>query len=327
MNEIYQKLKSYNKIDLHIHLNGLFDSELIQEILINEGTLIPTYFNPKCDLNILNYKRNLERYLRPWDVLRLMPCKYENLVLLIDNAFKKLSDDNVRAVELRSSIVYLSLLQNMNLENTLIMFISALNEASNKYKVKYGLIMTISRGEYSFVHFNSLISAFNSIGKPIEIIGLDLAGNENYPISKELSKSFRSSKDQYGFMLTVHAGETGSVDNIREAINDFHADRIGHGTAAGKCEKTMELLSKKDICVEVCPISNRRTGAVKANEAHPVKRFIQNNVPFVICSDNPSIHKTTLTDDYYDFYKETNELKILDDMLSKQIKYSFIKKQ
>ena len=325
MNEIYQKLKSYKKIDLHLHLNGLFDSALIQKILISEGTVIPTNFNPKYDLNILNYKRNLERYLRPWEVLRLMPCKNENLVLLIDNAFKKLREDNVQVVELRSSIVYLSILQNINLEDTLLMLISTLNEASNKYKINYGLIMTISRGENCFVHLNSLISAFNSIGQPSEIIGLDLAGNENYVISKELCKSFRSAKDQYGFMLTVHAGETGSVDNIREAISEFRADRIGHGTAAGKCQKTMELLSNKDICVEVCPISNRRTGAVKASEAHPVRRFIQNNVPFVICSDNPSIHKTTLTDDYYDFYKETNDLSILDDMLCKQIKYSFIK--
>ena len=77
----------------------------------------------------------------------------------------------------------------------------------------------------------------------------------------------------------------------------FNADRIGHGTAAGKDPALLELLSAKGICVEVCPISNRLTGAVPVNEAHPLQEFSRYGVPFVICSDNPAIHQRGLADD------------------------------
>jgi len=42
----------------------------------------------------------------------------------------------------------------------------------------------------------------------------------------------------------------------------FHADRIGHGTAAGKDPDLMDLLAAKEVCVEVCPISNRLAAAM-----------------------------------------------------------------
>lgn len=173
------------------------------------------------------------------------------------------------------------------------------------------------------MHLTTLLAAYISIGRPRDIVGLDLAGNEEYPIPKILGKMFKLAKDNFGFKITIHAGETGKLSNIHEAIYSFGADRIGHGTIAGSCERTMELLEKKNICIEVCPISNRRTGAVKTTEAHPVKIFIKNNVPFVLCSDNPGIHMTSLSDDYFDFYRETKRFDILENMYSKQIKYSF----
>lgn len=64
---------------------------------------------------------------------------------------------------------------------------------------------------------------------------------------------------------------------------------------------------------------------VKAKDAHPVKTFIRNNIPFVICSDNPSIHKSSLSYDYFDFITETNRVDLVNNMFEMQKKYTFIK--
>ncbi len=48
----------------------------------------------------------------------------------------------------------------------------------------------------------------------------------------------------------------------------------------------------------MCPISNRLTGAVSSEEAHPLQEFRRHGVPFVICSDNPGIHQRGLVDDH-----------------------------
>ena len=324
MVEIEDHIFSLNKAELHVHLNGLFDTSVIKEVLIKEDTEIPFNFDINKDLNVLNSKRSLEAYLKPWEVLRLMPKKIENLLKLIDNAFSNLKNDNIKFVELRSSVTYLSSLLNKTLEDTLILLISILNKVSLKYQINYGLIFTITRGDYSITHLSSLMLAYENIGSPKEIVGIDLAGNEEINVSKNLGKTFKHYKDKFDLGVTIHAGETGNIENVKLAIKEFGANRIGHGTAAGKCLETMELLVQKDICIEICPISNRRTGAVKAKEAHPVKEFIKNNVPFIICSDNPGIHMANLSCDYLDFYDETKNIEILNKMFEQQKKYTFI---
>lgn len=323
MDNLYLKFKELEKADLHLHLNGLFVTDIIKLILIEEETPIPKGFNIDSDLNVMNPKHSLLNYLTPWNVLRLIPKTINNLSRLIASGFDVLAADNVKFVEIRSSIVYLSLLQNNTLENTLEILLHEIKTAAIVRNIDYRLIFTISRDDYGMVFLNSLIQAYDAIGRPNEIVGLDLAGNEDYPVTKNLGKTFKLMKDKYGFRITVHAGETGNINNIHEAINVFGATRIGHGTALGQCERTMDLLAKKDICIEVCPISNRRTGAVKSQESHPVKSFIKYGVPFVLCSDNPSIHCATLTDDYWAFYKETKRLDILENMFLTQTKYSF----
>jgi adenosine deaminase len=74
------QILSLNKAELHIHLNGLFDTTLIKEVLDNENTEIPFNFDVANNLNILHGKGSLIKHLKPWEVLRLMPKKEENLL-------------------------------------------------------------------------------------------------------------------------------------------------------------------------------------------------------------------------------------------------------
>lgn len=314
-----------NKADLHVHLNGLFDTNTIKKVIADEQIEIPKGFDLDKDLNVLTYKKTLLNYLKPWDILRLIPAKQDNLRILIKSAFAILKQDNVKFIELRSTVIYLSLLFQKNLEDSLVILLEELTSASKSFEIPYGLILTIPRGEYSLVYISQLLQAYNNLGRPTEIVGIDLAGNEDIIVSDDLASKFKMAKQDLGLNITIHAGETGNVKNIEEAIIKYNADRIGHGTAAEQSPKIMDLLVKKDICVEICPISNRRTGAVKAKDAHPVKTFIKNNVPFVICSDNPSIHNSSLSFDYFDFINETGRDDLVKNMFEMQKKYTFIK--
>jgi len=314
-----------SKADLHVHLNGLFDTDTIRKVIEKENLDIPHGFDLDKDLNVLTYKKSLINYLKPWDILRLIPTRRDNLSILIKSAFVKLKEDNVKFIELRSSVIYLSLLFQKNLEDTLAILIEELTKASVKFEIPYGLILTIPRGEYSLVILSQLLRAYENLGRPSEIVGLDLAGDEDVKVSSDLALKFKSAKNDFGLSITIHAGETGNYKNIEEAIHKYSADRIGHGAAAEQSQQTMDLLLKNNICIEICPISNRRTGAVKAKDTHPVKTFIKNNIPFVLCSDNPSIHKSSLSYDYFDFITETNRVDLVNNMFEMQKKYTFLK--
>lgn len=319
------EIRLMNKGELHVHLNGLVSTDVIQNLLLNDNQELPSGFNPSRDLNILKPTDCLATYLKPWQALRLIPNSRNSLGLIVESAFRNLKAQNVTFAEIRNSIIYIALLNNISVDEALLWVVSEIEVASEKHGIKAGLILTVSRGDYAPEHLRSLLGAYVKLGRPNMVVGLDLAGNEDISSPTETGSLFIHAKDKYGLKITIHAGETGRVENIITAVCEFGADRIGHGTAASKSVETMQLLKDRNICIEVCPISNRLTNAVNESESHPVIDFIAHDVPFVICSDNPSIHLSSLTEDYWEFYRETNSSQHLHDMYDNQKKYTFIR--
>lgn len=317
-------IKKMNKGELHVHLNGLVSTEVLKEIIKSELCKIPKKFDLAVDLNVLRPAQSLADYLLPWQVLRLIPRNRVNLKLIVESAFENLKADSVSFVEIRNSVIYLAILNNISLDKAMSWLIEEIEISSYKYGIKAGLILTVSRGNHANEHLKELLQAYKKLDFPKCVIGIDLAGNEDVDSPKETAQSFQRAKSEYGLKITIHAGETGNYENIRKAVIEFGADRIGHGTAASKSDEIMELLKDRDICLEVCPISNRLTKAVAEYEDHPVKAFVANDVPFVICSDNPAIHASSLSFDYYKFLCETNSEQHLRGMYLNQKKYSFL---
>lgn len=322
--QIKETIHSLPKGELHVHLNGLISTDIIKSILIRENTSIPEGFDIDLDLNHLRRCSSLRAYLKPWEILRLIPTKRENLNLLVENAFINLKKDNVQFVELRNSVFYISRINNISLTDALRFIILDIEEWSKKLEIKAGLILTVSRSNRTKEELNGLLRAYRELECPNLVIGLDIAGDEDIEIDPSIGGILKMAKEKYNLGITIHAGETGKVQNVFDAIRIYHADRIGHGTAAGSSLELMTLLKDRDICVEVCPISNSLTNAVGVGIRHPVSTFLENEVPFVICSDNPSIHKKSLSEDYLNYYMETNDFEGIKEMFILQKKYSFL---
>lgn len=311
--------------ELHMHMNGAIPTSIIRQILTDEAAVLPAGFEFERDLVLTTPRQSLAEYLKPWQVLRLFPRKRENLDRVTLAVVAGLAEINVRFVELRSSVLYLAVLQKCAPAQALEHLIESTGEAAQRYGIRRGLILTVTRGDYSAVSLSTLLQAYQDLGEPKDVIGLDLAGDEETAYPTELPSLFREAKDRFGLGITIHAGETGRVENVRSAVELFGADRIGHGTAAGKEPELLELLSSLDICVEVCPISNRLTGAVPANEAHPVQQFLRYGVPFVICSDNPAIHQRGLADDQAAAMAEGLSISDMRQQYEVAKRYSFMK--
>ncbi|SPS02470.1 putative adenosine/AMP deaminase [Cupriavidus taiwanensis] len=311
--------------ELHVHMNGAIPTAKIREILADEATVLPAGFEFERDLVRATPCRSLAEYLTPWQVLRLFPRKRENLDRLALAVVAGLAENSVRFVELRSSVLYLAALQKCSPAHALERLIESTGEAAQRHGIRRGLILTVTRGDYSAVNLSTLLQAYQDLGEPKDVIGLDLAGDEEMAYPTELPSLFREAKDRFGLGITIHAGETGRVENVRSAVELFGADRIGHGTAAGKDPGLLELLSARSICVEVCPISNRLTGAIPMNEAHPLQQFRRYGVPFVICSDNPAIHRRGLADDQAAAMAEGLSISDMRQQYEVAKRYSFMK--
>jgi aminodeoxyfutalosine deaminase len=95
-----------------------------------------------------------------------------------------------------------------------------------------------------------------------------------------------------------HAGETVGPDEVWAAVTELGAERIGHGIGAAGDPRLLEHLAEHGIPLEVCPISNLRTGAVKDIEAHPLPALVAAGVPVTLATDDPGMFHTDLDAEY-----------------------------
>ncbi|WP_444633197.1 adenosine deaminase [Cupriavidus oxalaticus] len=286
------------KAELHAHLNGLVSPAVVRDILVSEGVVLPRGVDLDRDLIRVSPSSSLAEYLAPWELLRLIPSRRENLKRLVRSAFDTLKASNVKIAEIRSSVLYLAQLLSVSPSEALGFLIEDVSAEARVREITAGIILTVTRSEYSLIHLKALVNAYLALGRPNMVIGLDLAGNESASVPQLLGEYFKRAKHETGLKVTIHAGETGCYENVAAAVSQYGADRIGHGTAAAKSERVMDMLIENGICLEVCPISNRLTGAVGESERHPIVKFAERGVPFVICSDNPGLHLSSLNDDY-----------------------------
>jgi adenosine deaminase len=76
------------------------------------------------------------------------------------------------------------------------------------------------------------------------------------------------------------------------------AERIGHGTRAGEDEALIDDLAERRIPLEMCPLSNLRTGVIGALENHPIRRFFDRGVIVTVNTDDPAMFGNSLADEY-----------------------------
>jgi adenosine deaminase len=120
--------------------------------------------------------------------------------------------------------------------------------------------------------------------------GLDLAGNEAVP-ARPFLPLFKKLK----LPVTIHAGEAGGPENVREAIETFGARRIGHGVRVLENPRVVDLARRLQVHFEVCLTSEVQTGAARSWKRHPGLRILQEALPMSLNTDDPSICGTTLS--------------------------------
>jgi adenosine deaminase len=109
-----------------------------------------------------------------------------------------------------------------------------------------------------------------------------------------------------GLRIVCHAGEIGGPDYVREAIELLGAERIGHGIAVMRDERTMDFIAARNIPLEFCPTSNLRTGALARQIGRPTAGYAQHPLPSVfrrgllvtLSSDDPAMFETSVSEEY-----------------------------
>jgi adenosine deaminase len=133
--------------------------------------------------------------------------------------------------------------------------------------------------------------------KPYGVIGVGLGGDEARWPPELFAGAFAFAREN-GLRTVAHAGEAAGAASVRAAVEELGAERIGHGVRAGEDPVVVGLLAKRQIPLEICPTSNRLTGAAPSHLPHPMGALHAAGVCVTIDADDPALFGTTLIDEY-----------------------------
>jgi aminodeoxyfutalosine deaminase len=129
------------------------------------------------------------------------------------------------------------------------------------------------------------------------VVGVGLGGLEaEYP-PEAYARVFERVRGE-GLGSVPHAGEIAGPASIRGALDALGADRIRHGIRAVEDPILVEELRERRVVLDVCPVSNVRTGAVPSLDAHPLPQLLDAGVLCSISTDDPAMFDTDLTREY-----------------------------
>jgi adenosine deaminase len=241
-------------------------------------------------------KFTFQNFLSKFNTLRMFYRSPDVIHRITREAVEDAARDNIRYLELRFTPVALSRAERFPLHDVIDWVLTSARETAARYNIKVYLIASVNRHESAELAEQVAWLAAEHIHNGL--VGLDLAGNEAEFPSHPFYGIFKEAR-QAGLHVTIHAGEWGPAQHIREAIEELGAERIGHGVRVLEDEAITALAREKQTAFEVCITSNYQSGVVSALEAHPLMQMFEKGLNVTINTDDPSISRITLSHEYY----------------------------
>lgn len=281
------------KIDLHCHLDGSLSVETMRVLAKNIGRELPGDEELTKKMQVSGDCRNLGEYLSCFDLPIPFLCTEQNFEDAVTGVMRDAAEENIAYIEIRFSP-----LQSKDFGMTYYQMIEAavrgLRKGTETYDVYGNLILCGMRHLAPEENIRMLKVGREFLG--IGVCAADMAGNEAaFPIM--LQREFFEEAKRLDMPFTIHAGECGSVQSIRDALQ-LGASRIGHGIAAAKDDMLVQELKKKHIPLEMCPISNLQTKAVESATQYPFEFFRKSGLMITINTDNRMVSGTSITREF-----------------------------
>ncbi|MDD2921119.1 MAG: adenosine deaminase [Anaerolineales bacterium] len=288
---------SLPKVELHRHLEGSLRLTTMLDIARLHGVTVPaSMFNLSGLVQVQDKDpMTFSNFLDKFKTLRLFYKSPDVIHRVTQEAVEDAAKDNIRYMELRFTPVALSRAEGFPLNEVMDWVILSAKVAAEKYNVKVGLIASVNRHESPELAEQVAWLAADQIKNGM--VGIDLAGNEAEFPSEPFYALFKEAK-QAGLHVTIHAGEWGPAENIREAIEKLGAERIGHGVRVMEDESIVALAKERRTTFEVCVTSNYQSGVVSSLPEHPLTRMAAAGLIVTVNTDDPSVSRITLSHEY-----------------------------
>jgi aminodeoxyfutalosine deaminase len=282
----------YPKIELHVHLEGTVRPRTLLEIARRNDVPLPAA--SVAGLEELYRFRDFEHFIQVWIMTtRALRTEADFAQVVVDYAREAASHGAVYVEGIFSPAEPVR--RGVSWDEVYAGYCDGAAEARERHGVEIRLTPDIPRG---FTQEEAdLTRRFAARYRDRGVVGLGLGGLEaQFPPEPYADVFARAKADGLGSV--PHAGEVAGVESIRGALDALGADRLRHGIRAVDDPSLVRELAARGTVLDVCPISNLRTGAVASLAEHPLPQLVASGVRCSLSTDDPAMFGTDLGSEY-----------------------------
>ena len=288
---ISEYIKKVPKAELHLHIEGSFEPELMFEIAQRNKVAIP-FENVEAVKKAYQFG-NLQDFLDIYYAGANVLLHEQDFYDLTMAYFKHCAEENIVHAEImfdpqthtKRGVEFSTVINGIQ---------RAREDAEKNHGISSLLIM-------SYLRHLSEEDAFETLQQSlpykhlIKMVGLDSSEKGNPP--SKFQKVFEASVKE-GYIPVAHAGEEGPAEYIWEALDVLKVARIDHGNNCLTDSKLVERLVAEKMALTVCPLSNTSLRNVDDIKNHPLKKMLDLGLKVTVNSDDPAYFGGYLTQNY-----------------------------
>ena len=274
-------IKNLPKAELHLHIEGTFEPELMFEIAKRNNIDIPyasvdelrKAYAFDCLQDFLDiYYQGAQVLLHERDFFDLTFAYLE-----------KCAEQNVRHAEIMFD-PQTHTERGVSFETVITGIRKACIAAEKEFGISTLLIMSYLRHLSEEAAFKTLEESL-PFKEWITAVGLDSSEKGNPP--SKFKRVFEASVAE-GYIPLAHAGEEGDAEYVWEALDLLDIVRIDHGNNSLQDESLVREIVKRDLALTVCPLSNLALKVVQDLSEHPLKKMMNLGMKVTVNSDDPA---------------------------------------
>jgi len=288
-------LRALPKAELHVHLDGSLRPATLAELAEERHKPLPVHEEHALGSHMLvSDARNLEEYLARFALTLSVMQDAPALERIAYELAEDHADENVRWLEVRFCPA-LNTEEGLDADGVMEAVARGLAQAQEDFDLQARIIVCGLRtlDPAVSVEMAELAVAWKDRG----VCAFDLAGAEKGFPARDHQEAFHIA-EKAGLGITVHAGEGYGAPSLRQAVEDAHAQRLGHGTRLAEDPELMERVRREGIALEMCLTSNVQTRVAPTYAEHPARDYLEAGLQLTLCTDNRLMSGVSLTDEY-----------------------------
>ena len=288
-------LRAMPKAELHIHIEGSLEPELIFKLAKRNGVALhyPSVEALRTAYAFTDLQSFLDIYYAGASVL----LKEDDFFDMAWAYFEKVAADNVVHAELFFD-PQTHTARGVPMETVIRGLHHACQRAHQELGISAKLILCFLR---HLSEEDAMATLEQALPYREHFIGVGLDSSERGHPPEKFARVFARCRE-LGLHLVAHAGEEGPPEYIKSALDVLHVQRIDHGVRCVEDPELVKRLARERMPLTVCPFSNVKLCVFKSLAEHNLKTLLDAGLCATVNSDDPAYFGGYMNQNFVDTF-------------------------